>query len=148
MENNRTISERVKILNLPLGKYVVVGGAMEAHGIRPANDIDIVVTEDLFEELIRKGWRVCECEKCRDRWKRGSQERILKSDGVDILSEYTWEDKYHADTGELIRDAEIIGGVPYVQLGELLKWKKAANREKDQKDVKLIEKFLQQREEI
>jgi len=139
-----SISKKVKELNLPLGKYVVVGGAMEAMGIRQANDIDIVVTEDLFNELIRKGWPICECEKCRDMRKNGSRYRVLKSQGVDIFPDYSWRDKYLANTEELIKNANVIDGVPYVQLEELLKWKTAAAREKDLKDIKLIESFLRE----
>ena len=130
------------MLGFPLGKYIVVGGAMEAFGIRKAKDLDIVVTENLFAELMQKGWKLCECEKCRAEWKLGSTDRILKGDGVDILSEYSCGDSYYADTYELIRNAAIIDGVPYVQLRELLKWKKASGREKDLKDIALIEKFL------
>jgi hypothetical protein len=136
------ISDRVKAVGLPLGKYVVVGGAMEAFGIRKAKDLDIVVTEDLFTELMKKGWKLCECEKCQAAWRQGSTDRILKGDGVDILSEYSCGDQYYAETDWLIKNAAIIDGVPYVQLEELLKWKKTAAREKDLKDVVLIEQFL------
>ena len=115
---------------------------MEAFGIRLANDLDIVVTEDLFGELMKQGWKLCECEKCQAKWQRGSTDRTLKGDGVDILSEYSCGDLYHADTGELIKNAAIVDGVPFVQLEELLKWKKAARREKDLKDVALLEEFL------
>ena len=136
------ISDKVMALYLPPGKYVVVGGAMEAFGIRKANDLDIVVTEDLFADLMRKGWKLCECEKCQVKQQQGSTDRTLKGDGVDILSEYSYGDLYHADTNELIKNAAIIDGVPYVQLKELLKWKKASRREKDLKDIVLIEEFL------
>jgi len=136
------ISDKVRALSLPLGKYVVVGGAMEAFGIRKANDLDIVVTEDLFMELLQRGRKLCECEKCQAKRQRGSTDRILKGDGVDILSEYSCGDLYYADTNELIKNAAIIDGVPYVQLEELLKWKKASGREKDLKDIVLIEEFL------
>ena len=136
------ISDRVRALDLPLGKYVVVGGAMEAFGIRKAKDLDIVVTEDLFQELIKKGWKLCECEKCRTKQQQGSTDRILKGDGVDILSEFSCDDRYFADTDWLIKNAAIIDGVPYIQLEELMKWKKAAAREKDLKDIILIEEFL------
>jgi hypothetical protein len=115
---------------------------MEAFGIRPANDLDIVVTEDLLDEFQQKGWKLCECEKCRAIRMAGSPKKILKGDGVDILSEYSWSDTYHADTEELIRSAVIIDGAAFVQLDELVKWKKACAREKDLKDVVLIEKFL------
>ena len=138
------IADRVKSLGLPFGKYVVVGGAMEAFGIRKANDIDIVATEDLFHELMKKGWKLCVCEKCQKRYEEGSSDRMLKGDGVDVMSEYSYGAAYHADTDEIIKNAAIIDGVPFVQLEELLKWKKAARREKDLKDIKLIETFLAQ----
>jgi hypothetical protein len=136
------ISDRVRAVGLPLGKYVVVGGAMEAFGIRKANDLDIVVTEDLFAELMKNGWKLCDCEKCQAKQQRGSTNRMLKGEGVDIISEYSYEDTFFADTDWLIKNAAIIDGVPYVQLEELMKWKKAAGREKDQKDIVLIEEFL------
>jgi hypothetical protein len=136
------ISNKVRKLGLPFGEYVVVGGAMEAFGIRKANDLDIVVTEDLFKELMQRGWKLCGCEKCQAEWQKGSTDRILKGDGVDILSEFSCGDLYHADTDDLIKNAAIIDGVPYVQLAELLKWKKASGREKDLKDIALIEEFL------
>jgi hypothetical protein len=136
------ISDKVRALGLPIGKYVVVGGAMEAFGIRKAKDLDIVVTEDLFMELMQKGWKLCECEKCQAGWQRGSTDRILKGNGVDILSEYSCDDRYFAETDWLIKNATLIDGVPYIQLEELVKWKKASGREKDLRDIILIEEFF------
>ena len=63
-----------------------------------------------------------------------------------VLAEYSYDDLYFANTDDLINNAVIIGDVPFVQLDELLKWKKAAAREKDLKDIVLIEKFLAKRE--
>lgn len=121
---------------------------MEVYGIRAAHDLDIVVSEDLFNDLRKQGWVMCECDKCKNKWARGSTDRILKGDGVDILSEYSYGNKYYKSADEIIQKAVIIDGVPYAPLEELLKWKKAANREKDQKDVELIEKFMSERKEI
>jgi hypothetical protein len=42
----------------------------------------------------------------------------------------------------LIRNAEIIDGVPFIKLDELIKFKKALGRDKDKKDVELIEQYL------
>ena len=140
------IGDRVRRLGFPLGKYVVVGGAMEAFGIRKANDLDIVVTSDLFDDLIRQGWKLCACERCREKQKEGSTDRILKGDGVDVLAEYSCGNEYRADTQWLIDNAAIIDGIPFVRLEELLKWKKAARREKDLKDIALIEGFLAKRQ--
>jgi|SRR3989344_6787432 len=136
------ISERVKQLNLPLGHYVVVGGAMEAFGIRKANDLDIVVTKKLFQDLINQGWAVCDCDKCKEMIRLGDTKRILKKPGVDIISEYTWQDKFRAETDDLIKNAVVINSVPFVKLETLLEWKKAAAREKDLKDIELIKTYL------
>ena len=50
------IFSKLKELNFPIGQYVVVGGAMAAHGIRDAHDLDILVTPTLYQELISEGW--------------------------------------------------------------------------------------------
>ncbi len=48
------------------------------------------------------------------------------------------------DTPVLIENAEIIDGLAFVRLEEVLKWKKSRNKEKDQKDIELIENYLKQ----
>lgn len=135
-----TIFERVKKLNFPLGKYVVVGGAMEAHGIRDAVDVDVIVTEDLFDDLVRQGWPPKLCRP-GDVGKNGNK-RKLRKDDVSIISEYSWSDKFFTNTEDLIASADMIENIPFVKLDVLLKWKKACAREKDFNDVILIEDFL------
>lgn len=130
---------RVKRLNLPLGKYVVVGGAMEAHGIRMAKDIDIVAAPDLFQDLQGKGWKLAET-------RLGAVKFKLKGEGVDVFPDYSCGESYQADVVALIKNADVINGVPFVRLTELVKWKKAAGREKDLKDIGLIEHFLDKKE--
>ena len=141
--NKETIFERVKKLNFPIGKYVVVGGAMEAHGIRKAVDVDFVVTQDLFDDLQKQGWGIKPCLP-GDIGKDGTK-RKLRKDGVTIISEFSWLDKYFAKTEDLIAGADIIDGIPFVSLDELLKWKKASRREKDLRDTELIETYLKKK---
>src|SRR3989344_669354 len=141
LESNRgTIFERVKRLNFPIGKYVVAGGAMEAHGIRKAKDVDLIVTKELFDDLLKQGWAPKPCRP-NDIGKDGTK-RKLRKDDVSIISEYSWLDKYFAKTEDLIASADIIQGIPFVSLDELLKWKKASRREKDLEDIELIEDYL------
>lgn len=42
----------------------------------------------------------------------------------------------------MIRNAEIIEGVPFIRLSELIKFKMALGRDKDKKDIELIEQYL------
>jgi hypothetical protein len=132
------IFDKVRKLKLPIGKYVVVGGVMEAHGIRPARDIDIVVAKDLFDELSKNKWSEC---RVYPKYYYGIK-KILKKEGLDVISHYSFEDKYYCPLEELVKNADIINGIPFAPIAELLKWKKTALREKDKKDIILIENYL------
>lgn len=43
---------------------------------------------------------------------------------------------------DFIDRAELISGLPYVNLEDFIYWKKRAGREKDRRDVILIEEYL------
>jgi hypothetical protein len=126
------IVEKVKRLDLPLGKYVVIGsGILEALGIRSAKDIDIAVTPDLYQALRATG-----------AW--SEEERygkiFLGKDDVDINPRLSWAD-YPTSTEEAIVSATIIGGIPFMNLDELKRFKLALGKEKDKADVALIEEY-------
>ncbi|HTK33185.1 MAG TPA: hypothetical protein VL335_01410 [Candidatus Paceibacterota bacterium] len=138
----QSIFDKVRALNLPLGKYVVVGGVMEALGIRKNNDVDVVVTKDLFNKLKAASlYKTCDCTECEEIRLKDDKE-ILKGDGVDIISKYSFRDLYYCPTETLIEKANIIEGLPFVSLDELRKWKSACAREKDLADIKLIDGYL------
>ena len=139
-QDDRTIFERVAELKFPIGHYAVVGGAMEAHGIRKARDVDIVVSAELFDELVADGWPPY-CLKPCCMGKEGTRRRLEKGD-VQVNSEISWEGTLFAETDKLIEDAEIIQGIPFAQLDILAAWKRARAREKDFKDIELIEAYL------
>jgi hypothetical protein len=55
---SKDIVSRVKELNLPLGEYCVFGsGVLEIYGIRKAKDVDLLVTENLYNKLKKEGWK-------------------------------------------------------------------------------------------
>ncbi len=126
------IFSRIKALNLPFGEYVVVSsGTLEALGIRPARDLDIAATSKLFEKLRAEGgWT--------------EEERygkiFLSKPGIDIIRQLSW-DTYPTTTEEAIRSALVIEGIPFMNLDELKRFKRALGREKDFTDIKLIEKY-------
>jgi len=130
------IIERIKRLNLPMGKYVVVGsGTLEALGIRPANDIDIAVTPDLFKILQKTGgWEE------EERYSK----IFLKQDGIDVIPQLSWSD-YPITTEMAIASALLINGVPFMNLEELKCFKLALGRQKDMADIALIENYQQER---
>jgi hypothetical protein len=48
---------------------------------------------------------------------------------------------------KMIKEADIIDGLPFVKLEYLIEWKKFFRREKDLKDIELIEEFLKKNHE-
>jgi len=130
------IYQKLKELNLPIGQYVVVGGAMEAHGIRKSNDLDILVTPKLYQQLLDSGYEQCRCEKCVR-----TSRLMLNKDNVDILPNFMFGN-YIGDTRYLIESADLIIGFPFIKLEEFIKFKRELGREKDFDDIKLMEVYL------
>jgi hypothetical protein len=136
--NLEKIEQRLKELNLPLGKYILVGGsALAAHGIREAKDLDIVVIPELFENLIRSGWTLDEVYQSK--WNR---KRLTKED-VEIYPDlYLEKANVFLNIKKVIVEAEMINEFPFQKLEHLKICKLDSGREKDLIDVDLIEKFL------
>jgi len=104
---------------------------MAIHGIRESQDIDLIVTSNLYEKLLLTGWL-----------EEGSGSNIHCCKG-NFEAFNHWDFKnYYPNPKRLIKDAEIIDGVAVVQLSEVIKWKEAFGRDKDLADVKLIKSYL------
>lgn len=132
------IFEKVKKLNLPFGKYVVLSGsALEGYGIRKSGDVDILVTTDVYEDLkSREGW----LEHIFD-----DGRRVVTKEDYEIGDNFYVVGKYEPTREHLIQTATIIQGVPFMSIEEVLKFKKSLMRDKDVKDIALIEKYLEER---
>jgi len=130
--SNSDLFQKVKKLQLPQGEYALFGSApLGIRGLKECNDIDIIVTQKLWEELKNKSWKIKIAP-------HGSE--YFEYDEMEF-----WKDwrpgEWNID--ELIQAAEIIEELSFVGLEQVLKWKKMMAREKDFKDIKRIEEFLQ-----
>ncbi len=127
------IIEKIKSLNFPYGEYVVVGsGILDVLNIRDAIDIDIAITAKLHTILKSTGdWE--------EELRYGNIH--LKKDIFEIIPKLNW-DKYNTTVEEAILSAKIIEDIPFMNLEELCKFKKALGREKDFKDIELIKNYL------
>ena len=133
------VVSEVKKLNLPVGKYAVVGsGAMAVRNIRPAHDIDLIVTQDIYKYLKASGWKEVHFPGTLQPW-------VLFKDLFDVSTSWSVGD-YHPKPSELMANTDIIDGVAFVSLEDLLKWKKTCRRDKDLADIKLIEAYLKRTE--
>ena len=128
------IIEDIKKLNLPTGKYSVVGGsAMAGRGIRETGDIDLILTEDLYEELKKGGWA--------EKEKRPGYFHIYK-DEAEATKNFNHIEGLNLKVEDVIKNSEIIDGVPFMSLDDLVKLKQTMGREKDLRDIELIKDYL------
>ena len=129
--SNQDLFRKVKALGLPAGKYALFGSApLGIRNLKECHDIDIIVTGDLWDELKKK------------------YEARVTPQGHEYLAQEEieiWQDWSPGswDVGQLISEAEEIDGLPFVKLEQVLAWKKQYGREKDLKDVEMIEKNMQ-----
>lgn len=124
----------VRALGLPDGDYAVFGsGPLGVRGLRPVQDIDLVVTAHLFSALAaRPDWTT-------GRWAGGAP---YVAHGI-VEASADWSvGSYSVDAAALVRRADVILGVPFVRLLDVRAWKRAAGREKDRGDVALIDAYL------
>ena len=131
------IFTKIKELGFPPDQYIVVGsGILAAKGIRQTNDLDIVVTPELFDKCKAEGWEVLPWTKesipGKDWLKKGEIEVYVqlsrKSGGISAT--------------ELLKKAEIIEGIPFITLESLIDFKREYGRPKDFEDIKVIEACL------
>lgn len=134
------ILKRIKKLNLPRGEYAVFGSALlDVWRLRHANDLDIIVTPELYRRLKEEGWEE----------KQGNGFTILVKEDANIT---TVQDKptdgdYNPDRLQFIREAIEIEGFPFVRVEEVIACKTAYGREKDFKDIKLLADYLESKKQ-
>src|SRR3989344_5315772 len=115
-------TKEVRKMNLPLGKYAILGsGPLAIRGIRDSKDIDLIVTPELYFIIKKqKGWKI--------RFAYGNF--FLRKKPVEIWKKIGfWKNKINIQN--FINRSELIDGLPYVNLEDFIYWKKIAGRKKD-----------------
>lgn len=127
--NKQEIITKIKKYNLDNNEYIVLlTGAMTIHGIKTeANDIDLAVSSKLYNELLEKYECTLKCEYKIN----GKMTKVYSFDDFDFGLNYFDKD-----------NITIIDNVPVQNIQSILKLKKSLNREKDQIDIELINKHL------
>jgi len=130
------IVKKLIFLGIPTELYAVFGsGPMFAHEIRSLEDLS-----DLDIVIMPGAWNYLDFDKAKmdDVW--GCNKLILEDGEIEIHDGWgpgEW------DIEALIREAEIIDDIPFVQLKKVLEWKKMMGRDKDIEHTKQIEKFFE-----
>lgn len=134
MQISKLIEELDK-LNLPKDQYAIVGsGPLAIRDLREAQDLDIVVTDSLWGKIAQQ----YPVEHTPD----------LPLDKIDISNisilgrGSSYCDDSIATVSEMIATADLIGGHRFLNLVILKKIKQKMGREKDLKDIELINNYL------
>lgn len=122
-------------MRLPEDEFVIVSsGSLAVRGIRDARDLDICVSDKLWGELVKK-YPVK---------KKGGIEVIDTGEkDIEILGKGSvFRDSSIASVAKIISTADLIGGIRYINLELLTMFKQKMGREKDIKDIQLINGYL------
>src|SRR3972149_2458975 len=141
VKNNKKLFDEEKKLNLPVGQYAITGsGPMGIRNLKIINDIDIIVTSNLWDELALK-YEVFEDEVI--------QKIVIPDSFIEIFNENSFKkEKSEINFFDRIKNSEIIEGFSFESLENILFYKRKMAREKDLKDIKLIEGWLNIQEKI
>jgi len=131
--NRHSVLDDLAELNLPSGKYMVMGsGILDALDIRPAADVDLVVSDDVYSHLRETGWH----DRVASNGSTGIEQGVFQAYN-------RWSDETVIKTlDELLVDAEWVNGVPFNSLAKLSLYKVRRGREKDLADLELINRYL------
>ena len=128
--------KNLKKLNLPTGEFVVVGsGPLSVRGIRESLDIDVIVTQSLWDTMVKKypvGINSF-----------GAENLELEND-IEILNpaQSIFGNSVVVPVDEIFDKADVFDGVKFINLNDLSKIKLKLGREKDLKDIELINQYL------
>lgn len=130
-----SFTDRVKQLQLPLDKSIIIGsGLLDQLGIRPADDIDVVVTPEVFHGLADvPAWRHEVIDEGRERYTHSEM-------AAEAWTHWNLGDQ-RLEYVDLVEQSVIYDGVRFVSLPLLRQWKEWAGREKDLRDVALIDQY-------
>lgn len=131
--NFKKLLKQLEELNLPEDQFVVVSsGSLAVREIRDARDLDLLVTDKLWNELVHK-------------YPSKNEHGVVKigiGEDIEVLGKGSaFVDSEYASVEEVINSADVINGVRYMNLELLRKFKEKMGRDKDKKDIELIDQY-------
>lgn len=130
----KEIISKVKKLNFPKGSYIVFGSCpLAIVGIREANDIDLLVSPEILKKLRTLGWKQVI---------KGPNDTPLVRDVFEAHDDWNFS-SYSPTLQDLLTNAIEVDGILFASIEDVRKWKVASGREKDFKDIELIDLFLE-----
>lgn len=127
---------QLKKIGLPIDEFVIVSsGALAIRGIREAKDLDVIVTNSLWNKLTATYQTEVE---------NGVERIKFDNSNIEILNpaQSIFGNSGVVSVEEIFEKADIFGGIKFINLNHLKKIKLKLGREKDLKDIELIDEYL------
>ena len=135
--------QKLQSLNLPTKDYVIFGSTpIAAHGLMDfslVKDLDIIARGDAWKKAVD----LSEVPPKETDLKFGQFLGFFEEKGEYKIQIFTGWPHGEWNIDELIDNADIIGGMRFVKLENVLKWKKTRNRPSDAEQIEILEKYLQ-----
>ena len=128
--NRNDIIEKLKMFPYDSKDYwVITGAAMVLYGIREVtHDIDMGCTADMADKLEKAGYLYKITSDGNRRFKIG--------DDIEVFENWLFD------------KVVTVEGIPVISVKGLMEMKQKLGREKDKRDIKLIEEYIHGRENV
>jgi hypothetical protein len=141
LQKNQEKFSALKKYNLPTDQYAIIGsGPLGIRGLREIGDIDIVVSPELRDRLSEK-YGIVDTGKVRKIVFPGENIEAFWEGSLDNMLQ---KDPKDPSMHDIIHRAEIIDGLPFQSLEDLMYFKHKTKRDKDLNDIILITKWQEE----
>lgn len=129
--------EELRKLQLPKGHFAITGsGPLGIRRLREINDIDLIVDQGLWDDLVKK-YGIIEVKEVK--------KIVIPGGLIEIFGPESFGMDSSPSVTERIAEADIIDDLPFESLKHNIHFKKMMGREKDFRDLSLIQRYLQKR---
>lgn len=124
------IKNKLTSLGISSIEPIIIGsGILDMLGIRPSNDIDLLIGKETFYKIAGHGHEILQ---------RPDGSEKIEVDDVELM--YDW---YGKKVSDVAIKTTVIDGIKFMSIEEVRRWKALLDRSKDQADILLIDKYLE-----
>jgi len=129
------IVKKVKALGFPRGSFVVFGsGPLALAGIREANDVDMLITPELYAKLELEGWQ---------KISKGLGDEPLIQGDIEVHPNWDFS-SYKPSLKDLLSRAKYVDGVAFASIADVRKWKVDHDHPNREEVLRQIDTYLRE----
>lgn len=126
------IKNKLTSLGISSTEPIIVGsGILDMLGIRPSNDIDLLISKETFYKIAGHDHEIL---------RRPDGSEKIEVDDIELMHDW-----YGKKVSDAAIKTTVIDGIKFMSIEEVCRWKALLDRSKDQVDILLIDKYLENR---